>query len=148
VGTVKILKRRKIGSVIASSSNANGPTLMFPRHQYYQHERNIAEFSITEGSLESLIEQETINRDTEGEVETTVEERARELVVRIHVLVEWHLAETIKGRILSGTIGLIDDEIVEGLVPGVIRGDHGRGEDRVLQSVTMRIRGLWNKSRS
>ena len=40
--------------------------------------------------------------------------------------------ETIKGRVLSETIGLIDNEIVEGLVHGVIRGNHERGEDRVL----------------
>ena len=83
------------------------------------------------GSLESLIEQETINRDTEREVETTVRKQARELVDRIHALVEWHLAETVESRVLSGTIGLIDDEIVEGLTLGVIR-DHGRGEDQVL----------------
>jgi len=104
-----------------------------------QHERDITELSGAEGSLEGLVQQVTIDRDPESEVETAIGEQAGELVNRIHVLVKWHLAKTIEGRILSRTTGLFDDGVIEPLMFGVVRGNGGRGEDRVLQSVTMRI---------
>lgn len=100
-------------------------------------ERNITEFSITESSLEGLIEQVTIDRDTEGKVETTVREQAWELVDRADVLVEWDLTKTVESRVLSRATCLFDDRIVEGLMLGVIRRDDGRREARVLNSVTM-----------
>jgi len=82
-----------------------------------------------EYSLESLLEQVTIDRDTESEVETTVRKQARELVDRVHVPVKWRLSKTIKGRTLSGATGLFNDVIVVDLVLGMARGDNGRGED-------------------
>jgi len=103
------------------------------------HDRNTTELPVTESGFEGLIEQVTIDRDAESEVKTPVTEQARELVDRVHVLLERHLTEALKGRVLSGATGLIDDGIVEGLVLRVVRGDGGRGKDRVLSNVTMRI---------
>lgn len=60
------------------------------------HERGIARLPFTGSSLEGLIEQVTIGREPEGEVEITSREQARGPVDHIHVLVEWHLTEEIE----------------------------------------------------
>jgi len=96
------------------------------------HQRNITELSVTECSFDGLFEQGTIDGDTESDVETTVREQTRELVDRVHVLVERYLTKTIEGRTLSGATGLLNDGIVKALVLGVICCDHGRREGRVL----------------
>ena len=97
----------------------------------------MTELSVTESSLEGLFEQVTIDRDTEGEIETTVREQTWELVDRVHVLVEWYLTKAVESRTLSGAASLFDDRLVEGLMLRVICGDNGRREARVLNSVTM-----------
>ena len=68
----------------------------------------------------------TIDRDAEGEIKAPIREQTRELVDRVHVLLKWHLTEAVKGRVLSGASGLIDDGIIESLVLGVVCGDGGR----------------------
>ena len=81
----------------------------------------------------------TVDGDAKGDVETAVRKERRELVDRAQILVVWRHAETVEGRVLPGAASLLDDEIVEGLMLGVISCDHRRTDHRMLQKVAMRI---------